>query len=151
MTEVFKICYCVRICFSQLNYVHLTLNTILMLLICTGDVGLNPGPKKSNSCYNFSMCHWNLNSVAAHDLSKLSLLETYNVQRKFHMICLFETYLDSTIQYDDQILTLNGYKTLRAGKLMGVEYICLYITIVTTKLPIVNSTLKLNVLRYMND
>ena len=107
--------------------------------------------KENNSCYNFSMCHWNLNSVAAHDLSKLSLLETYNVQRKFHMICLFETYLDSTIQYDDQILTLNGYKTLRAGKLMGVEYICLYITIVTTKLPMVNSTLKLNVLRYMND
>ena len=88
---------------------------ILLLLISAGDIELNPGPRKNNTSYNFSFCHWNLNSIAAHNFSTLSLLEAYNVQHKFHMICLSETFLDSSIRFNDERLNMKGYKLIRAG------------------------------------
>ena len=71
----------------------------LTLFIC-GDVELNPEPKNTKS-YNFSLCHSNLNSLPAHDFSKLSLIKAYNIHHNFDMICLSETYLDSTYTDDD--------------------------------------------------
>ena len=87
---------------------------LLLLLICAGDIELNPGPKKRDSCYNLSLCHWNLNSIADHNLSKLTLLEAYNMKYNFDIICLSETYLDSSIQHDDERLHLSGYNLARA-------------------------------------
>ena len=58
----------------------------LLLFICVGDIELNPGPRKNNSSDNFSFCHWNRNSIVAHNISKLSLLEDYNGGHKFDMI-----------------------------------------------------------------
>ena len=72
----------------------------LTLFIC-GDVELNPGPKNTKSPYYFSLCHWNLNSIPAHDFSKLSLIESYNTHHNFDMICLSETYFDSSYADDD--------------------------------------------------
>ena len=43
---------------------------VLTLIIC-GDVELSPGPENNKSSYNFSLCYWNLNSLPAHDFSKL--------------------------------------------------------------------------------
>ena len=44
------------------------------LIILSGDVEVNLGPKNSASeC--LSICHWNLNSISAHDYSKLFLLK----------------------------------------------------------------------------
>ena len=83
-------------------------------MICAGDIELNPGPRKNNTYYIFSFCHWNLNSIAAHNFSKLSLLEAYNVQHKFDMICLSETFLDSSIPTNDERLNMKGYKLKRA-------------------------------------
>ena len=70
------------------------------------------GPRKNNASYNFSFCHWNLNSIAGHNFLKLSLLEAYNVQHKFDMICLSETFLDSSISTNDQKLNMKGYKLI---------------------------------------
>ena len=44
----------------------------LALIICSGDIETNPGPKKNTKV---SFCHWNLNGVAANNFSKLSLLQ----------------------------------------------------------------------------
>ena len=66
----------------------------ITLLLIWGEVELNPGPKKTRSRYNFSLCQWNLNNF-----SKISLLEAYNVQNKF-AICISETYLDSSFPND---------------------------------------------------
>ena len=38
----------------------------------SGDIEKNPGPKP-NSCDFLSICHWNLNSISAHNFIKLSL------------------------------------------------------------------------------
>ena len=86
----------------------------LLLLICAVDIKLNPGPRKNNVSHNFYFCHWNLNSIAAHNFSKLSLLEAYNVEHKFDMICLSETFLGSSIPSNDESLNMKGYKLIRA-------------------------------------
>ena len=59
------------------------------------------------------MCPWNLNSIAAHTFSKLSLLETYNIQHNFDMIGLLETFLDSSIQINNERLYMKGNKLIR--------------------------------------
>ena len=82
-------------------------------MICAGGIELNPGPRKNNTSYNFSFCHWNLHSFVAHNFSKASLLEAYNVQYKFDMICLSETFLDSSIPTNER-LNMKGYKLKRA-------------------------------------
>ena len=46
------------------------------LIILSGDVEVNPGPNNSVSEY-LSICHWKLNSILAHDYSKLFLLNAY--------------------------------------------------------------------------
>ena len=70
-----------------------------------GDFEKNPGPK-TKSCQSFSISHWNLNSTSAHNFSKMSLLQAYNAVHKYHIICLSETYLNSSIPYDDHNLEI---------------------------------------------
>ena len=86
----------------------------LLLLICAVDIKLNPGPRKNNVSHNFYFCHWNLNSIAAHNFSKLSLLKAYNVELKFDMICLSETFLDYSIPSNYERLNMKGHKLIRA-------------------------------------
>ena len=66
-----------------------------------GDVEVNPGPKKKASVEHFSFCHWNVNSLAAHDYKKVSLLEGYNAIHHYDLICVSETCLDSSISNDE--------------------------------------------------
>ena len=66
----------------------------------SGDIEENPGPK-GNTCDCLSICQWNLNSICAENFIKLSLLRTYITINKIGIICLSETYLDSSIPSDD--------------------------------------------------
>ena len=82
------------------------------LIILSGDVEVNPGPKNSVSeC--LSICHWNLNSILLHDYSKLFLLKSYISVHKFD-ICLSKTYLDTTVPLDDENLVISGYNFTRS-------------------------------------
>ena len=83
------------------------------LIILSGDVEVNPGPKNSLSeC--LSICHWNLNSILAHDYSKLFLLKANISVHKFDIICLSETYLDSTARLDDFNLVISEYNLIHS-------------------------------------
>ena len=82
---------------------------IALLLITHGNIETNPGPKSKNSKY-FSCCHWNFNSILAHD--KISLSTAYNSTQHYDIICIPETYLDSSI--NENILKLDGYSLIRA-------------------------------------
>ena len=83
------------------------------LIILSGDVEVNPGPKSSVSkC--LSICHWNLNSISINDYSKLFLLKAYISVHKFDIIFLSETYLDSTVPFDDDSLVISGYNLIRS-------------------------------------
>ena len=63
------------------------------------------------------LCNWDLNSIVAHEFSKLSILETNDVHQMHDVTCLSETYLDSPVPYDDPRLNLSGYKLFRDDNL----------------------------------
>ena len=75
----------------------------------SGDIEANPGRAQKNENNSFSICHWNLNSITAHGYTKASLLKAYITAHKMDIICLSETYLDSTIKLDNDNLDIPGY------------------------------------------
>ena len=79
-------------------------------MILCGDIEINPGPKDAKY---FSLYHWNLISIAAHNFAKGNALKAFNTTKKFDFICLSESYLDSTISSDDKNLGLDDYKLIR--------------------------------------
>ena len=79
----------------------------------SGDVEENPGLKPSSS-QSFSICHWNSNSISAHNYMKLSLLRAYLSTHKFDVICISETYLNSDISTVDENLEIAGYTLIKA-------------------------------------
>ena len=64
-----------------------------------GEIEENPVPKPY-ICDSLSISQWNLNSISAHNFIKLSPLRAYISINKFDIICLCETYLDSSISSD---------------------------------------------------
>ena len=80
-------------------------------MLC-GDVELNLAPNEKRNSFNFSICHWNLNSLAAHNF-EINLLKAYNVGNKFDIICLGESFLDSSILTGNNNLKINGDKMVR--------------------------------------
>ena len=97
----------------------------VLLITLSGDVELNPGPKR-NTVQTLSICHWNLSSICAHNFAKLTLLRAYVSVRKFDIICLSETYLDYSI--DDENLEISGYYLIRSDHPSNIKRggICIY-------------------------
>ena len=83
------------------------------LILFSGDVEINPEPKH-NSWEPFSICHQNLSSVSAFNYTKLSSLKAFIAVHKFDIICLSETYLDSSVAADDDNLKIPGYNLVRS-------------------------------------
>ena len=106
---------------SFTNYLHITslidvaYSTYFLhiLLLQHGDIETNPGPQKEKK-KNLSCCYWNVNSLIARNLSKLSQLEAYNSVCKHDFICISETFFDSSIQERDKNIQMDGYNLLRA-------------------------------------
>ena len=83
-------------CFAKL--VSLVANSLSLL---SGEVEINPGAKRTPKG-NLLICHWNLNSISAHNYVKLSLLRAYLAFHNFDIICLSEIYLNSSNLPDDK-------------------------------------------------
>ena len=98
---------------------------ISLLLVQHGYVEINPGPKKKQPTY-FLCCHWNVNSLLARD--KISLLTAYNTIHQYDVICVSETFLDSSVSLDDRNLSIQGYSLIRADHPDDVKRggVCLY-------------------------
>ena len=98
-----------------------------MLLRCNRDVESNPGPKKNNK-FSLSCCHWNVNSILAHNCAKVTSLEAYNSVFKYDCICISETYFDSTISSDNNNLNISGYNLIRADHRSNSkrDSVCIY-------------------------
>ena len=69
------------------------------------------GPEKQ---HQISFYHWNLNGLAAHNFSKVSLLQAISVSKNYDLSCLSETFLDPSISSSDERITIEGYDVLRA-------------------------------------
>ena len=94
---------------------------VLLIRLRGGEVELNPGPKR-NTVQTLSICHWNLNSICAHNFAKLTLLRAYVSVCKFDIICLSETYLD------DENLEISGYYLIRSDEPSNIKHggVCIY-------------------------
>ena len=103
----------------------ITLLYIFVLLLCHGDIEPNPGPKKLKK-NSLSVCHWNLNSLSAHNFSKLTQLKAYISMYKHDFICLSETYLDSSTP--DRLLEIDGYILVCADHPNNIKRggVCIY-------------------------
>ena len=84
---------------------------LFVLLQRHGDIELNPGPKKLKN-KSLSVFHWSLNSLTAHNFSRLTKLKAYISMYKYDFICLSETFLDS--ETSDEVLEIEGYTLKRA-------------------------------------
>ena len=84
-----------------------------LLILLRADVELKPGPKRASTS-NISRCHWNSNSISAHNYTKLHLVKAYIAIHKFDIICLSEAYLDSSTTSDDDNLAISGYNLIRS-------------------------------------
>ena len=74
----------VRHYFNHIGFWYLFFNSIHLLILC-GDVEQNPGPKDTK--YR-SLCRCNLDSLTAHDFTKVSALKAFNTTEKFDFISL---------------------------------------------------------------
>ena len=48
---------------------------------------------------HFTICHWNLNSIFAHNFAKVQFLKAYLAVHKFDIASLSETHLNSSWTY----------------------------------------------------
>ena len=97
-----------------------------LLLVGSDDIEINLVPKPKNQ---ISVCHWNLNGLAAHNFTKVSLLQALSVTNDCNIICLSETFLDSSISNDDEKINIKGYNLLLADhssneKRGTFDYLC---------------------------
>ena len=117
------IAFCVKVrlgipcrAISLLFYVFILVYYLLLccsLVLLIGNIKTNPGPvSSSGEC--FSNCYWNLNSVTAHNYTKLSLVTAYNLVHSFDIICLSETYLNSETPPNNTHLESPGYNSFRS-------------------------------------
>ena len=109
----------VKPCFAVCTYVlfYLFFDTIfwkILKLVNSGDIETNPGLRKFST---IKFCHWNLNGLATHDFIKVPLLEAFISTHNFSILCLSETFLDSTIDLNNESANIDGYSTLRADHL----------------------------------
>ena len=110
--------------YHYIEGVYITLPFIFALLLCHGDIEINPGPKKFKK-NSLSVCHWNLNSLSAHKYL-LTQLKVYTSIYKHDFICLSETYLDSSIP--DSLLEIDGYDLIRSDHPNDIKRggVCIY-------------------------
>ena len=66
-----------------------------------------------------TFCYWNLNSIAGHELIKVSLLQGYITEHNFDIICLSETFLNSSLDSDDDRSKTEGYNLIRSDHPSG--------------------------------
>ena len=82
------------------------------VLLLHGNIEINPVTNKKYK--SFTCYQWNVNSLTAHNMLKLSSVAAYNSIHKYNFICISETYLDSSVQSVDRDISINGYNLISA-------------------------------------
>ena len=120
--SVFKSLYFITIAF----YIHHDWVYFITIKF-SGGIEENPGPQPE-SCDSLPICHCNLKSIPAHNFIKLSLVHGYISINKFDIICLSETYLDSSISFNDGSLDVPGYTLVSADNPNNTKRggVCIY-------------------------
>ena len=94
-----------------------------LLLLLSGDIEINPGPKRSS---NIKFCDWNLNDLSAHVFIKVPLVKAFITSIIFDLVCLPETFLDSTIPNNYVNIQTIGYSLLRTDHANDIKRGCVF-------------------------
>ena len=99
---IFWITFCAKLCLGtsrhaiSLFYVFILIYYLLwcsFLSVLFGSIKVNSSPIPSSGQWQcFSICHWNLNSITAHNYAKSPLLTAYNLVHNFEIICISDIY-----------------------------------------------------------
>ena len=93
-----------------LIYLFFDIIFLKILLINSGDTDTNPGSRKPP----IKLCLWNLNGLAAHEFIKVPLIKAFISTHNFDNLCLSETFFDSTIDFNDGNINIDGNSISRA-------------------------------------
>ena len=106
--RILKLAFAIRILFicifygSILIWVYTHIWLCIHIWLCTidlsSDIENNPEPRPSSS-QNFSICHWNLNSITAHSYVKMSLLNLIQFVCQKHTSTQVFLYMMSIWKY----------------------------------------------------
>ena len=77
-----------------MNFCYFFFSENLLLPHC--DIETNPCPNKKYKFFTFFQ--WNVNSLIAHNMLKLSSIVAHNSIHKYHFICICETHLYSSVR-----------------------------------------------------
>ena len=80
---------------------------MLFFILLSSDIETNPG-QNPISGQSFPIYHWGLNSISAHNFTKISLLTAFVLVHDFDIICLSETYFNSETSTDFKNLAIPG-------------------------------------------
>ena len=103
VTKCRKILIILNFCLALLAYA---------LILLSGDIELNPGPRINTR--DLSISQWNLNSVWVDDFAKIAQMSAFLNTHRFDIFCICESFLDSSIEDDDQRLKIDGYDFIRS-------------------------------------
>ena len=73
---------------NMLTFMYFINNFKHVLLLLSGDIEVNLGPKK----YLTKFCHWNLHGLAACCFIKVPLVEVFLLTSNFHIVGLSKTF-----------------------------------------------------------
>ena len=82
----------------------------IFLFLCFPNLLFRCADNEANTGPNFSsmtFCHWNLNGRTAHDSIEISLLQAHVTQYNYGIICLLESFLNSSIQTNDDRISID--------------------------------------------
>jgi len=80
-----------------------TMIILYCILLCSGDIELNPGPKSYSVCKKINICHINIRSLSR---SKLRALQT-SIANGYDIITLSETHLHQGVS--NNVFNLTGF------------------------------------------
>ena len=96
-----------------------------------GNIEETPG-RQTKSCDSLSISHVNLSNTPAHNFINLSFFFcAYILVNKFDIICLSETYLNSSISSRNGNLEVPGYTLLRANNQVALKETVFLLTTLT--------------------
>ena len=84
---------------------------LIILILLSNDVHLNPGPPFPNNFFNFMS--WNLNSLAKDNFHRISLIEAHNSLFNYDLISICETSLNDSVELPEPLL--NDYTFVHAN------------------------------------
>ena len=75
---------------------------LVIFLILSNDIHLNPGPHLQNNVFNFMS--WNINSLAKDNFKRVRLIEAHNSIFNYDLISICETSLNDSVELPETLL-----------------------------------------------